>query len=72
MTDYANEVYDYIRTLGEPGDEVRTAIRPWPETTYGLSYAEAAKARSRAMKDLTKRGLVERLNVRGAYVRILN
>jgi hypothetical protein len=63
--------YDYLRTLGEPGDEVKTAIRPWLEKTYGLSYAQAAKARSLAMKKLKMRCLAERFNTRGAYVRIL-
>lgn len=69
--DYTEIVYGYLRSLGEPGDEVMTAIRPWLERTYGLSYAEAAKARSVAMKQLKADGRAERLNTRSRYVRIL-
>lgn len=69
--DYTAIVYEYLRSLGEPGDEVMTEIRPWLEREYGLTYAEAAKARSEAMKQLKAQGKVERLNVRSRYVRIL-
>jgi hypothetical protein len=37
MERWSSIVYDYLRSLGEPGDEVRTAIRPWLEKTYGLT-----------------------------------
>ncbi len=70
-SDYTSIVYDYLRSLGEPGDEVMTAIRPWLEREYGLSYAEAARARSVAMKELKQQGKAERLNTRSRYVRIL-
>lgn len=69
--DYAEAVYDYLRSLGDPGDEVMTSIRPWLEKTYGLAYPVAARIRRIAMKELTARGKVERLNTRGRYVRIL-
>ncbi len=69
--DYTAIVYDYLRTLGNPGDEVMTAIRPWLEREYGLSYTEAAQARAIAMKELKAQGKVERLNTRSRYVRIL-
>lgn len=69
--DYTEIVYAYLRSLGEPGDEVMTAIRPWLEGEYGLSYAEARRARSLAMKELRAQGRAERLNTRSRYVRIL-
>lgn len=70
-SDYTTIVYDYLRSLGEPGDEVMTSIRPWLESEYGLTYAEAARARAVAMKTLKAEGRAERLNTRSRYVRIL-
>lgn len=69
--DYTEIVYGYLRALGDPGDEVMTAIRPWLEREYGLTYAEAARARAIAMKQLKADGRAERLNTRSRYVRIL-
>ena len=69
--DYTRQIYDHLRTLGEPGDEVLSRIKPWLKATYGLSEREAVQIRKVAMADLTSRGLIERLNVRGPYVRIL-
>jgi hypothetical protein len=69
--DYTAAVYDYLRTLGNPGDEVRTEIRPWLSRTYGLDYRDAARVRRHAMRELKRRRLAERINTRGAYVRIL-
>ena len=71
MTDYVQVVYDYIHTLGDVGDEVRTEIWPHLSKKFDLTPAEATRARRRAMRELTNRGLVERLNTRGPYVRIL-
>lgn len=70
MTDYTEAVYGYLRTLGGPGEEVQTAIRPWLEETYGLTNAEALAVRRRAMVNLARDGRAERLNVRSRYVRI--
>jgi hypothetical protein len=47
-------------------------IKPWLKATYGLTEDEAIKARNLAMDSLTARGQIERLNVRGPYVRILS
>jgi hypothetical protein len=69
--DYTSRVYDYLRTLGEPGDEVISRIKPWLKATYGMTEAEAVQARKTAMNTLTSRGLIQRVNVRGPYVRIL-
>lgn len=69
--DYTSVVYEYLRTLGGPGDEVMTSIRPWLEKTYSLGYPDAARIRRIAMSELTAQGKVERLNTRGRYVRIL-
>ncbi len=69
--DYTAAVYDYLLSLGDPGDEVLTSIRPWLEKTYGLGYSDAARIRRIAMVELTARGKIERLNTRGRYVRIL-
>lgn len=69
--DYTNQVYDYLRTLGEPGDEVISHIKPWLKATYGLSEREAVRARKTAMETLSARGLIQRINVRGPYVRIV-
>lgn len=69
--DYTAIVYDYLRSLGDPGDEVITSIRPWLEQTYGLGYPHAARVRRIAMKELTAQGKVERLNTRSRYVRII-
>lgn len=71
MTDYAQVVYDYIHTLGDVGDEVRTQIWPYLSKKFDLTPAEATRARRHAMRQLTNRGLIERLNTRGPYVRIL-
>jgi hypothetical protein len=70
-TDYTSQVYDYLRTLGEPGDEVLSRIKPWLKATYGLSEQDAVLARKVAMETLTDRGLIQRINIRGPYVRIL-
>jgi hypothetical protein len=70
--DYTAAVYDYLRSLGDPGDEVVTSIRPWLERTYGLGYPDAARIRRIAMIELTAQGKIERLNTRGRYVRILS
>jgi len=70
--DYTSAVYEYLRTLGDPGDEVMTAIRPWLEKTYDLGYPDAARIRRIAMNELSAQGKVERLNTRGRYVRILD
>lgn len=64
-------VYEYLRTLGDPGDEVMTSIRPWLEKAYGLGYPHAPRIRRIAMNELTAQGKVERFNTRGRYVRIL-
>ncbi|QSR30777.1 hypothetical protein CFI00_09785 [Nocardioides sp. S5] len=69
--DYTAAVYDYLRSLGAPGDEVMTSIRPWLERTYDLGYSDAARVRRSAMTELTAQGKIERLNTRGRYVRIL-
>lgn len=69
--DYTAAVYEYLRSLGDPGDEVMTSIRPWLEQTYSLGYPDAARIRRVAMNELTAQGKVERLNTRGRYVRIL-
>lgn len=69
--DYTAAVYDYLRSLGDPGDEVMTSIRPWLEKTYGLGYPDAARIRRIAMTEVAARGKIERLNTRGGHVRIL-
>ncbi|NIK54649.1 hypothetical protein [Kribbella shirazensis] len=69
--DFTNQVYDYLRTLGEPGDEVISRIKPWLKATYGLDEREAVHARKIAMGRLFARGLIHRVNARGPYVRIL-
>lgn len=69
--DYTQQVYDYLRTLGDPGDEVLSRIKPWLKATYGLSEDEAVRVRKVAMDVLTARGVIQRINVRGPYVRIL-
>ncbi len=71
MDQWTSEVYRYLRTLGDPGDEVRTKVRPWLQGEHGLTYREAARIRATTMKSLRKLGLAERINVRGPYVRIL-
>ncbi|MGH3434210.1 MAG: hypothetical protein ACRDQB_15375 [Thermocrispum sp.] len=55
-TNYTAIVDHYLRTLGNPRDEVMTAIRPWLERDYGLSYAEAARVRSIALNELKDTG----------------
>jgi len=69
--DYTQRVYDYLRTLGDPGDEVLSRIKPWLKSSYGMTEREAVQVRKLAMEALTTRGLVERVNIRGPYVRIL-
>ena len=71
MDQWTSEVYGYLRTLGDPGDEVRTEVRPWLQREHGLTYREAVRIRATAMKSLKRLGLAERINVRGRYVRIL-
>ena len=71
MTDYTRAVYDYLRTLGDVGDEVPTAIHPHLMKKFDLTPEEAQSIRARAMRDLAARGMVERLNTRGPYVKIL-
>ncbi len=71
MPDYTRAVYDYLRTLGNVGDEVPTAIHPHLMEKFDLMPEEAQRARAVAMRDLTARGMVERLNTRGPYVKIL-
>jgi hypothetical protein len=71
MTDYTRAVYDYLRTLGDVGDEVRTAIHPHLMKKFDLPPDEAQRIRAHAMHDLKARGMVERRNVRGPYVKIL-
>jgi hypothetical protein len=70
-TNYTAIVYNYLRSLADPGDDMMTAIRLWLEREHGLSYAEAASARSIAMKELKAQDKVELLNTRSPYVRIL-
>jgi len=62
---WTSTVYDYLRTLGDPGDEVRTEVRPWLQREHGLTHREAAPIRARSMKSLKELGLVQRINVRG-------
>ena len=69
--DYIQAIYDHIRESGGPGDVVRTDIFPWLQTRYGLSRTDAARIRRQAMKELRRRGLVERINIRGPNVHIL-
>ncbi len=69
--DYTQQIYDYLRTLGGPGDEVISRIKPWLKATYGLTEREAVRVRKIATESLTARGLIQRVNVRGPYVRIL-
>lgn len=71
QADLTQAVYDYVHTLGNVGEEVKTAIHPFLRREFGLTYAEAQSARRSAMAELTKRGCLQRLNTRGAYVRIL-
>jgi hypothetical protein len=56
MTDYAQVVYEYIHTLGNVGDEVRTEIWLYLSKKFELTPAEATRARRRAMQELTNRG----------------
>ena len=69
--DYIQAIYEHILELGAPGDVVRTGIFPWLQAQHGLSGTDAARIRRQAMKELKRRGLVERLNTRGPNVRIL-
>jgi hypothetical protein len=71
MDDYPRAVYEYLRTLGDIGDVVPTAIHPYLMKTFDLAPLEARKARAKAMADLQSRHVVERLNTRGCYVKIL-
>lgn len=71
MSDHTRAVYDYLRTLGDVGDEVPTAIHPHLMKRFDLAPEEAQRVRAQAMRDLQARGLVERLNTRGRYVKIL-
>jgi hypothetical protein len=58
MSDYTRAVYDYLRSLGEVGDEVRTAIHPYLTKKFDLTPEEAHRAWAQAMRDLTTRGMV--------------
>lgn len=69
--DYIQAIYDHIRESGAPDDVVRTDIFPWLQARYGLSRTDAARIRRQAMKELKRRGLVERINTRGPNVQIL-
>jgi hypothetical protein len=69
--DFTEEIYAYLRSLGDPGDTVLTRIHPWLMETYGLSAREAWLARYRAMEELKAAGRVERLKVRSRWLRIL-
>lgn len=71
MTDYTRAVYDYLRTLGDVGEVVPTAIHPYLMKTFDLTPEEARRVRAQAMLDLKTRGMAERLNTRGRYVKIL-
>ena len=71
MDHWTSEVYGYLRTLGGPGDEVRTEVRPWLQREHGMTHREARRVRAKAMKDLKELGLAQRINVRGPYVRLL-
>lgn len=71
MTDYTRAVYDYLRTLGDVGDEVFTAIHPYLMKKFDLTPEEARTARAQAMRELNARGMVERRNTRSRYLKIL-
>lgn len=47
MPDYPQAVYDYLHTLGNVGDEVRTAIWPYLAEKYGLTPGAGQKGASR-------------------------
>lgn len=54
MTDYTQAVYDYMRTLGEVGDEVPTAIHPHLMKMFDLTPQEAHEVRVRVMRELRR------------------
>ena len=58
-------VYQYIRTLGNPGDVVKTSIWRFLVTEFGMTGPAAKRARGIATKQLTADGFVRRQNVRG-------
>jgi len=71
MTDYTRAVYDYLRTLGDVGEKVPTAIHPHLMKKFDLTPEEARRVRAQVMRDLKAGGMAERLNIRGPYVKIL-
>jgi len=71
MTDYTRAVYDYLRTLGDVGEVVPTAIHPYLMAKFDLTPEQAHRVRAQAMLNLKTRGMVKRLNTRGRHVEIL-
>ena len=70
--DYTMAIYwEHLRRRGGPGDVVTTYAHRWLMEKYGLDRAEAASVRDKAHRELKRDGYIERVNVRGPYVRIL-
>jgi hypothetical protein len=69
--DYAGQIYDQYRKRGGIGDVVDFEVKPWLMKEYGLTEPQARRLRDEAMADLKARGMIERVNVRGRYIRIL-
>jgi hypothetical protein len=70
--DYAAVIYDeHIRSRGGPGDLVPTSVHHFLMARFDMDGPTARKVRDRSVRELKARGLIERVNTRGPYVRIL-
>lgn len=70
--DYTMIMYEeHLRARGGTGDIVQTDAVHWLMERFDVEQADAVKIRNRANRALKKQGYIERINVRGPFVRIL-
>jgi hypothetical protein len=62
---------EHLRSRGGPGEVVQTDAIHWLMERFDLEQPDAVKVRNRANRELKRGGYIERINVRGPYVRIL-
>lgn len=70
-SEYTMAVYEYLRTLGEPGETVFTDVAKFLQDEFDIPDEKLISTRTKVSHELRDLGLAERPKTRTRYMTIL-